>query len=423
MPVEVFVSYAHEDERLWNKLRVHLEPLQRHGLISIWHDRKINAGVQWQCEINNHLNTAQIILLLVSPDFMASNYCYSIEMKRAMERHEKGEVRVVPIILRPVHGWKDGPLGKLEALPTDAYPVTQRTKWHSQDEAFSNVAEGIHRIIERWEEIKEAGSLTETLAQVGTVAFNQNEQAHLSGKGGPQFSQSQQVSKIKVAISSTADLLPDRDVIVATFKQIPFINIVVAGSSDFFTNNSFSTREVIEESDLFILLIGGSLGHPKKGGKAPIELEFDRVYKSDPTKILVVQKDTVESSPEQKKFLKQVSKYYKDDWIVKYASNYELPELITECFALWIKNRASAGHQLTYLDHFVRFAIQRKPISTTETFYSVNEDYIELKYKMFGKIYILHLSNEQIYKDFWGCLAHVDEYCKKCGKERHDRDF
>src|SRR2546423_15619257 len=101
--VEIFISYAHEDEALLNKLKAHLRPLQREGLIDTWYDRDISAGTDWKREIDIQLKTAQIILLLVSPDFIASDYCYSVEMQQAMERHEKGEARVIPIILRPVY--------------------------------------------------------------------------------------------------------------------------------------------------------------------------------------------------------------------------------------------------------------------------------------------------------------------------------
>src|SRR5258706_12668328 len=119
MPVRIFFCYAHEDEALLNKLKAHLKPLQRQGLIDTWHDRDISAGTDWEREIGEHLNSAQIILLLISPDFMDSDYCYSIEMQRAIERHERGEVRVIPVILRPTL-WQQTSLGELQALPTDA---------------------------------------------------------------------------------------------------------------------------------------------------------------------------------------------------------------------------------------------------------------------------------------------------------------
>jgi hypothetical protein len=94
MPVKIFFCYAREDEELLNKLKSHLRPLQREGLIDVWYDREISAGTEWEQEIKQRLDDAQIILLLVSPDFMDSEYCYSIEMKRALERHAKGCVLV-----------------------------------------------------------------------------------------------------------------------------------------------------------------------------------------------------------------------------------------------------------------------------------------------------------------------------------------
>ena len=144
MSVSIFFCYAHEDEALLNKLKSHLRPLQRQGLIAVWHDRDISAGTEWEQEIKQHLNAAQIILLLISPDFMDSDYCYGIEMRRALERHQRGEAKVIPIIVRPVY-WQ-GILGHLQALPTDAKPVRS---WSDVDEALYNVTEGIHTVVEQ----------------------------------------------------------------------------------------------------------------------------------------------------------------------------------------------------------------------------------------------------------------------------------
>src|SRR5258708_5422684 len=122
MAIKIFFCYAHEDEALLNKLKAHLKPFQLEGLIELWYDRDISAGTEWEREISKHLNTADIILLLISPDFMASEYCYSIEMKRAVERHECEEARVIPVILRPVY-WQIEKLGGLQALPKDGKTV------------------------------------------------------------------------------------------------------------------------------------------------------------------------------------------------------------------------------------------------------------------------------------------------------------
>ena len=142
--IEVFFSYAHEDEKLRDELAKQLKLLERQGIISAWHDRQIVAGTEWGSAIDTHLDSAQVILLLVSPDFLASDYCWDIEVKRAMERHEAGEARVIPVILRPVDYWQEASFGKLQALPTNAKPVTT---WENRDEAFRIVAQGIRNAI------------------------------------------------------------------------------------------------------------------------------------------------------------------------------------------------------------------------------------------------------------------------------------
>ena len=99
-PIEVFISYSHKDEALREKLGTHLSLLKRQGVIDEWHDRRIGAGQEWAGAIDEHLNSAAVILLLVSADFVASDYCYDLEMTRALERHDAGDARVIPVILR-----------------------------------------------------------------------------------------------------------------------------------------------------------------------------------------------------------------------------------------------------------------------------------------------------------------------------------
>src|SRR5690349_25095753 len=102
-PIEIFLCYAREDEELLEGLKTHLRVLRRQKKIDLWYDRNIKAGSEWEREIDDHLATARLILLLVSPYFIDSDYCFSKEMTCAMERHEREEARVIPIILRPVH--------------------------------------------------------------------------------------------------------------------------------------------------------------------------------------------------------------------------------------------------------------------------------------------------------------------------------
>ena len=121
----------------------------------------------------------EIILLLVSPDFMSSDYCYGIEMKKAMERHERGEAVVIPIILRPVY-FQGAPFGKLQALPTDAKPVKSKS-WSDQDEAFFDIAEGIRKITERLKEFVLIRTLTGHKETVVSVAISADGQTLASG--------------------------------------------------------------------------------------------------------------------------------------------------------------------------------------------------------------------------------------------------
>jgi hypothetical protein len=141
--IDILCCYAHEDDILLQKLKAHFMPLQRQGLITLWVDTDINAGSEWEKEIKKHLGTAQIILLLISSGFMSSDYCYSVELKQAIERHERGEARIIPIILRSVY-WQGAPFGRLQALPKEAKPITS---WPNLDDALFDVAEGVRKAI------------------------------------------------------------------------------------------------------------------------------------------------------------------------------------------------------------------------------------------------------------------------------------
>ena len=144
-PVELFVSYSHRDDELREELVKHLAPLRREKVSDDWHDRRITAGQEWDKEIDEHLDSARVILMLVSADFLDSDYCYDVEVQRAMGRHERGEAVVIPIILRPCD-WERAPFGKLQALPAEGKPVSL---WPDRDSAFLDVAKGIGRALEK----------------------------------------------------------------------------------------------------------------------------------------------------------------------------------------------------------------------------------------------------------------------------------
>nr|MDJ0705393.1 NB-ARC domain-containing protein [Leptolyngbyaceae cyanobacterium MO_188.B28] len=142
-PLNLFISYCHRDEDLKEELEVHLASLKREGSIKPWQDRNIEAGEEWDSEIRKALEAAQIILLLITPRFLSSRYCFDEETKRAMERHKEGSVRVIPIIMKP-SDWKTSPFSKLQVLPKDGKPVN---RWDDQDEALLDVVSGLRRVI------------------------------------------------------------------------------------------------------------------------------------------------------------------------------------------------------------------------------------------------------------------------------------
>ena len=135
----LFFSYSHKDESLRDELEVHFAVLKHDGAIDSWHDRRIPAGDSLDGSINEKLEAADIILLLVSPDFLDSRYCYDVEFRRAFERHHQGSARIIPVILRPCD-WQSTPLGGLMAVPRDGKPIT---KWPDRDEAFLDVVQQI----------------------------------------------------------------------------------------------------------------------------------------------------------------------------------------------------------------------------------------------------------------------------------------
>jgi TIR domain len=142
--LNIFLSYAHEDEAMKIQLDRNLIMLKRSDKINVWQDRQIMAGAEWDDSIAKELASADIILLLISVDFNNSQYIWDKELKIAMERHEKNEARVIPVILRTCD-WGDMPYAKLQALPTGAKPISS---FADKDEAYTDVAKGIRMVVD-----------------------------------------------------------------------------------------------------------------------------------------------------------------------------------------------------------------------------------------------------------------------------------
>lgn len=161
--IKIFYSYSRMDLDMRNTLEDHLSALRQANKISTWHDLALEAGSEWEPTILNKLDTADIILLLVSRNFMASEYCYGTELKRAIARHAEGTARVIPIILRPCD-WNhaDVPFSKLNVLPTHAKAITS---WPDQEEAFTIVAQRIRETVDQLRAKKLADQLGQVTEQ------------------------------------------------------------------------------------------------------------------------------------------------------------------------------------------------------------------------------------------------------------------
>src|SRR5215213_432433 len=156
--IKLFFSYSHRDEDLRDELETHLSALKRQGVIKAWHDRRISAGKEFDGEISQHLQDSQIILLLISPYFLASDYCYDVEMMRAVELHHSGEARVIPVILHPCD-WHSLPFEKLQALPKDGKPISKYPNLH---DAFLEVTLGIRAVAKEFDTGNEVTEIPET---------------------------------------------------------------------------------------------------------------------------------------------------------------------------------------------------------------------------------------------------------------------
>lgn len=151
MGVKVFVSYSHIDEKHRKELEVHLASLQRRGIVSIWCDRRIIVGEDINNEVDENINDSKIILLMISPHFIASNYCYETEMSIALKRNSEGSAVVIPVIVEPCH-WHDLPFGGLKATPTDGKPISM---WTNINQALMIVTQDIEAVASNYVDISD----------------------------------------------------------------------------------------------------------------------------------------------------------------------------------------------------------------------------------------------------------------------------
>jgi hypothetical protein len=145
-PYNVFIVYARKDAEYLEELLGHLRPMERAGMLKVWCDRKIDWGTKWEEAILRNMNTADIILLMVSSAYYVSSYIHEKELQYALSRHERGDSKIIPIIVRPCNYNVDHIVGALQVLPKDAKPVTD---WHNRDNAWLDVVSSIQNIVSR----------------------------------------------------------------------------------------------------------------------------------------------------------------------------------------------------------------------------------------------------------------------------------
>ncbi|GAB4489075.1 MAG: hypothetical protein OHK0019_06200 [Saprospiraceae bacterium] len=160
-PYKLFTIYAREDAQYLEELRGQLRPLEHAGRIRVWSDREINPGVDWEREIVQNLDTADIILILVSGNYFKSAYIHEVEIKRAFSRHERGEARLIPIIVSSISFGDDPIIGRLQVMPTDGKPVDSQY-WRKNDDAWVDVVSGVKRVLNEVEKRENQGARNES---------------------------------------------------------------------------------------------------------------------------------------------------------------------------------------------------------------------------------------------------------------------
>lgn len=224
-PVDLFYSYAHEDEALRDELAGHLKIMERRGVIRPWHDRSIVSGQQWDTAINEHLLKADLVLLLVSKDFINSDYIWGHELDVAMKRQERGEASVIPVMLRAVD-IAGAPFADLQGLPTDLKPVTS---WTNRDEAWTDVAKGIRRTVEliqaKWSRIPPSPSPAppaapaevRAMAPESAMESEGSEESTQPGRTAPHREKPMAASPLTAKVEEVRDPLLDR--VVQEFSE------------------------------------------------------------------------------------------------------------------------------------------------------------------------------------------------------------
>lgn len=222
------------------------------------------------------------------------------------------------------------------------------------------------------------------------------------------------MNKISIMISSTVtDLKGERKAIKSTFDNIEFVKLLgvdPVNIESFARSSRITTTEIARNCDLYILILGKEFGSILHNGKSATEIEFDAAFRKDPTKILVFKKNfdvSISVDVKQQQFINRVCGYYSGYWRSTFDCTHELEDLVLNSFTTWLKERASIGYDLDYLDHFIRISKQMKPEPNSLVYYKLEKEFVELEYIFFNKSHIIQFNRPKIYSDFWGCISEL----------------
>jgi outer membrane protein OmpA-like peptidoglycan-associated protein len=230
-PFKIFIAYSRKDSSYLDELRTHFTPLERSGQVQIWYDGMIEPGVVWEAAIKENLHSADIILLLVSADAIASDYFYDKEMRDALDRHQAGQARVVPLVLRPC-AWQATPLGQLQALPQDGKAVST---WPDRDDAYSNA---VHSLLAMFASLREQRAAAELAEKKRLERLRQEEAKKQQAQRQPTKEKPQTAttakSKQKTTPPSKPLSLPPKTTPPSKFFQSPSVWVGALAIAIFF---------------------------------------------------------------------------------------------------------------------------------------------------------------------------------------------
>lgn len=225
-------------------------------------------------------------------------------------------------------------------------------------------------------------------------------------------------------ISSTVeDMIEDRAAAEGVIKSFSMLKPVGAKPIANATTSSSSiatTVEMARSCSLYVLLLSGRYGYVANGTeKSATEREFDAAVRADPTKVLVLRRILNKYEPRQEAFVNRVRDYLRGYWVSDYSRVVDLQQLLVTSIEGWMAQRMLLGSRLDLYDQFIRVALSHLPSSDATLYFAKTEDYVELRYVVFGTQYLLHFERRNIHTDFWGCVSELQRHFERWERENY----